>query len=404
MGITFAFMAAVDMCPDSQIWMIGKTSSTIYDNVIRLIVEPPAPGRPDPMCLFRPFCGVFNNRRELRYKDKVISICGAKDESAVSLLAGKTMSLVYCDEMATYPQSVIEMIDTRLSLPHSKGYASMNPGHPTHILKTWIDKAADGDKNYYALQFMLEDNPFVDEEYKERIRNSLTGVYYKRNYLGLWCLAEGAVFDFFDRALHVVPRPPRAAEYFLAGIDVGHSNAFSCIVVGVNTGRAIQEDPMMWAEAEYYWDSKKTGRQKAPSEYAQDVKEFLAPYGPKHIFIDPSALGFKQELRKHGLYCFDKTNNDVQYGISCMQSWIKNERFLICKQCPNLIREIGMYVWDEKQSQKGYDEPMKQNDHAIDAVRYVLATHKPQTFDEEAYYRKQNDESRRRMDPWKRPF
>ena len=105
---------------------------------------------------------------------------------------GKTFSLVYCDEMTLYPDSIIDMIDTRLSNPHSMGFASMNPSSPTHKIKQWIDKAEKGDPNYYSLHFILYDSPYVDEPYKQRIRDSLSGLFYKRNYLGLWCLAEGA--------------------------------------------------------------------------------------------------------------------------------------------------------------------------------------------------------------------
>jgi len=153
--------------------------------------------------------------------DKTIGTMGARDEGAIGQFQGKTMSLVYCDEMTLYPESIIDMIDTRLSNPWSMGFASMNPSHPNHKVKQWIDMADAGDPNYYALQFTLDDNPFVDEDYKSRIRNSLSGVFYKRNYLGHWCLAEGSVYDFFDRKVHVVRRPPRAADYWIAAIDYG---------------------------------------------------------------------------------------------------------------------------------------------------------------------------------------
>ena len=80
-------------------------------------------------------------------------------------------------------------------------------------MKKWIDLAEQGDKNYYAMHFTLDDNPFVDEDYKQRLKNNTSGLFYKRNYLGLWCLAEGAIFDFFDTKIHVVDKPPAPAEY-----------------------------------------------------------------------------------------------------------------------------------------------------------------------------------------------
>lgn len=371
----FAFMHAVDTCPDSQIWMIGHTSSTIFDNAIRLLLEPRGAGLSDPLSIFRPYCTWYKGDRELRYKDKTISTTGAKDSGAIGAIQGKTMSLVYCDEMTLYPESIIDMIDTRLRNPHSKGFASMNPSHPTHKLKTWIDKAEAGDKDYFQMQFMLEDNPYLDDSYKNRIKNSLSGLFYKRNYLGLWCLAEGAIFDFFDRSIYVVKRPPKAAEYYIAAIDVGSVNPFACLLTGVNTGRYDQTGPCMWAENEYFWDPKKKGRQKTYSEFADDIKEFLEPYGAKNVYIDPSAEAFQIELRRRGIHAVH-ANNEVQDGIGIMTSEMKKGNYFVHEKCTNLIREIEGYVWDSKEADRGYDEPLKKDDHLVDCLRYTLASHK----------------------------
>ena len=177
-GTLFRFMQAVDQCPDSQIFMVGHSSDTIYQNAVRLLLES------EQLSIFRPFCNWFSGKRQLKFRDKTISTLGAKDEGAIGQFQGKTMSLVYCDEMTLYPESIIDMIDTRLSNPWSMGFASMNPSHPNHKLKEWIDKAEAGDHNYYALHFGLDDNPFVSQEYKDRIASSLSGLFYKRNYLG----------------------------------------------------------------------------------------------------------------------------------------------------------------------------------------------------------------------------
>lgn len=386
-GTLFRFMQAVCKCPDSQIWMIGHTSSTIFDNAIRLLLEPAAEGMPDPLAIFRPFCTWFKGAHELHFKDKIISTVGVNNSGAMGAIQGKTFSLCYCDEMTLYPDSIIDMISTRLSLPHSLLIATMNPMQPTHKLKGWIDAANAGDPNYYNLHFTLEDNPFVEDHYKKRIRDSLSGVFYKRNYLGLWCLAEGAIFDFFDRAQHVIKKPRHCAEYFVVGIDYGTSNAFAAVLLGVNTGRQDQTGYKMWVEKEYYWDSKKTQRQKVSSEYAEDMKKWLDPYPVKTIYIDPSAENFRIELQRMGMHIVP-AKNDVMEGIVKLTSEIKKGNVLICEECKNLIREIEGYVWDPKATERGEDEPLKRDDHAVDALRYVVASHRPATFDADDYYRR----------------
>lgn len=400
MGITFRFMQAVDACPDSQIWIIGHTSTTVYDNVIRLILEPKAE-EADALDLFRPFCTWRGSDRRLLYKDKIISTVGAKDSGAIGAIQGKTMSLAYCDEMTLYPESIIDMIDTRLRNPHSMGFATMNPSYPTHKIKGWIDKANQGDPNYYQLHFKLEDNPFLDQSYKDRIKNSLSGIFYKRNYLGEWCLAEGSIFDFFDRAVHVVRKPPRAADYWIVGIDYGTNNAFAAVLIGVSCGRFSQESPMMWVEKEYYWDSKKTQRQKTSGEFADDMAEWLLPYAVKSVYIDPSAAHFKLDLQRRSIHPVNADNN-VNNGIIKMTSEMKKGSLFICSECVNLIREVEAYVWHPKCNERGEDEPLKINDHAVDALRYAVNTHRPARFDQEEYNKKVALQARERQN-WGRP-
>lgn len=390
----FRFMQAVHECPDSQIWMIGHSSETIFQNAVRLLLEARDDGT-DPLSIYKPFLSWMAGKRQLRFRDKTISTLGARDEGSIGAIQGKTFSAVYCDEMALYPESVIDMIDTRLSNPHSIGFASMNPSNPTHKLKQWIDKAEADPANYYQMHFSLDDNPFLQDSYKQRIKRSLSGVFYKRNYLGLWCLAEGAVFDFFDHKLHVVDRPPAAAEYWIAGIDYGTVNAFACVLIGISTGRYTQTGKRMWVEKEYYWDSKAKGRQKTNSEYADDVQEFLEPYGVKSIFLDPSAEAFQLELRRRGMHAVH-ANNDVLNGIQKVTDELRKGNLYICDDCPNTIREMQSYVWDPKAAERGRDEPLKKDDHSVDALRYAIASHRVTTFDADSYYKKQEQELRQR--------
>lgn len=392
---TFAFMLNVDLCPDSKIYLVGHTCDSIKRNVVDMILYNPR------FKIFQPFCTWGN--RKLYYKDKCITTLSAIDEGAIGSFQGDTYSLVYCDEMTLYPTSIIEMIDSRLSCPWSKGFATMNPSHPDHIIKKWIDKAMEGDKNYYALHFTLEDNPFVDEEYKKRLANNTGGLFYKRNYLGLWCLAEGAIFDFFDRKIYTKEKPPRAADYWIAAIDYGTINAFACLLIGVSTGIRSQTGKQLWVEKEYYWDSKKTHRQKTNSEYADDVQRFLGDYDVKQLYIDPSAASFKAELRKRGIYPVD-AENEVFDGISLLCSEMQKGNLLIMNTCPNLIREIEGYVWDSAKAKKGYDEPLKQNDHAIDALRYAIASHKVPTYGQHTEKHNADEYRQGRFNPGPRRF
>jgi PBSX family phage terminase large subunit len=384
----YRFMQAIYQNPDSAIWMIGHTASTIYDNVVALIINKPRDGEPDPLGIYRPFCTWLESKRELVAWDKTINTIGAKDRSAAGIIQGKTMSLCYCDEMTLFDPVIIDTIFTRLSSSRAKLFASLNPTYPAHKLKQWIDLAEAKDPSFYALHFTVDDNPFLTDKYKANLRKTLSGVFYKRNYLGLWCLAEGAIFDFFERSRHVVARAPRAAEYFLAGIDYGTKNAFACVIVGYSSGQFEDAGYKYWVEKEYYWDCIKRGHQKTPGEFARDMQSFLEPYAPRSIYLDPSSAFFKLELQRLNLHVA-KTDNDVDTGILSLMKELGDGNLVIMDTCHNLIREVEGYVWDPKTAERGYDEPLKKDDHAIDALRYVIATHKPSKYNA--------DEERRRM-------
>ena len=217
--------------------------------------------------------------------------------------------------------------------------------------------------------------------------------------MGLWCLAQGAIFDFFDHNLHVVSRPPCAAEYWIASIDYGTANPFCCLLIGVSTGRYTQTGKKLWVEKEYYWDPVKTARQKVNSEFADDVCTFLEPYGVKQLYIDPSAEAMQVELRRRGLHPIH-ANNDVENGIQTMCKEMKDGNLVVMDTCKNTIREIESYVWDPKEAAKGFDAPLKKDDHSLDALRYALQTHKvvePYTdkHNPDEYRRNRYDTSRR---------
>lgn len=365
----FRFLQEVAASEGSSIYIMGYSLSTIYRNVVSLIFDS------EEFACFKPFCSWAKGSHTLLFGTREIKCIGCGDEGALGLIQGLTIDLVLCDEMTLYPLNVIDMLKTRLSRDRSRLFASMNPSYPQHKIKQWIDWAANGDKNYYALHFSIEDNPFLSQEYIFDLQKSLSGLFYKRNYLGIWCLAEGAIFDFFDRDLHVTSRPPKAADYWIAGLDYGATNPLACVLIGISRGQHDQTGVRMWAEKEYFWNPAVTHRQKTNYEFSEDIFQFLSPYDVKAIYVDPSAASFRLDLQKKGLHCVP-ANNEVLDGIGVMTSLVQKGVLSICSPCKNLIREIEGYVWDPKKAKIGEDEPYKVDDHLVDALRYAVFSHK----------------------------
>ena len=91
----------------------------------------------------------------------------------------------------------------------------------------------------------------------------------------------------------------------------------------------------------------------------------------ENVIVDPSAASFIETIRRHGKYSVKKARNDVLDGIRITALLLKSGKLLIHKSCEDSIREFGLYLWDEKSSE---DKPIKENDHAMDDIRYFCNT------------------------------
>jgi len=188
--------------------------------------------------------------------------------------------------------------------------------------------------------------------------------------MGKWVLAEGTVFDFFDRRLHVLDFPPGAADYYVVGVDYGTTNPCAYSLIGFSA----RTTPNRWLEKEYYWDSKKKLRQKTDTEYAEDLKNFITGYNVKALYIDPSAVSFRVELQRQGFNHIIEAENEVLDGIRYHSMVLSNGTFKVCSNCASAIEEYGTYRWDPRASARGEDKPVKENDHLMDSIRYALYT------------------------------
>jgi PBSX family phage terminase large subunit len=308
--------------------------------------------------------------REMKIGNRTIYIVGANDERASAKIQGSTLLGALVDEASILPQSVWQMLMSRLSLPGSRLYATSNPDSPYHWLKTdWIDRSEElGAKVWH---FGFDDNPSLTPDFKAQLAREYVGLWYQRYIEGKWVLAEGTIYDFFDPKEHVIKMPPGAADYYVVGVDYGTINP--CVFTLIAYSNRTQ--PNMWIEDEWYWDSSKRLIQKTDAEYAEDLKKFIAGKNVKAIYIDPAAASLKAECNRIGVHQMYDANNDVLNGIRYVSTLIKMGTLRVCSCCQNHIKEFGSYVWDNNAARRGEDKPKKEHDHAMDAARYGIFTH-----------------------------
>ena len=294
-------------------------------------------------------------------------IFGGKDESSQDLIQGITLAGVFFDEVALMPESFVNQATGRCSVEGSKYWFNCNPDGPYHWFRVnWIDKASE--KKLLYLHFTMDDNLSLSEKIKERYRSMYSGVFFKRYILGLWCMAEGMIYDMFDAARHVVKNPENLvkANYYVS-CDYGTQNATVFLLWCKDTeGKWI-------CIREYYYSGREEASQKTDTEYADDLKEWLGGIKPVKIIVDPAAASFIAELKKRG-YSVKKAKNDVLDGIRYVASLLNQDQIAIEEGCINTRKEFASYVWDEKASERGEDKPVKQFDHCMDALRYFCYT------------------------------
>jgi PBSX family phage terminase large subunit len=345
--------------PPGDVMIIGVNRSTIQRNVLTTLYKLLGFPCPSPMC----------NKTTLYNRD--VYFVGAPDVSAVTTIQGSTLAMAYVDEATCIPEVFWKMLETRLSVPGARLFATCNPEGPAHWLKKeYIDRASIHDLIYW--QFTLDDNPVLDEAYKKAIKASFSGMFYRRYILGEWALAHGAIYDTYDDANEFTnPFPP--PNYYIVGLDYGTTNATAAVLCAVTP----RQWPQIRVEAEYYWDSVKKGRSKTDAELVKDIKDFCGHRNVSAIYIDPAAASLKIALRQADLPVLD-ANNDVLLGIKHVAKFIAGKNIVIQKGCTTLRDHIQSYAWDPKAADRGEDKPIKHNDHILDALRYAVCTAFPQ--------------------------
>ena len=357
MGLSFFLWACV--CFENQRFGVcGKTISSLRRNVLSEIL-PRLEGlgatwkekRTENLVIVR-FLG-----RENRFY-----VFGGRDESSASLIQGITFAGILLDEVALMPRSFVEQACARCSVAGSRLWFNCNPAGPSHwFYQTWILEAEK--RNCLRLHFTMEDNPSLTEEIRQRYERLYTGVFYRRFILGQWAQAEGRVYDFFEPEM-VRPVPQGPFEKWYVSCDYGTVNPTSMGLWGKCGG-------VWYRVKEFYFSSRREQKQMTDEEYARALETLVGERSLTGVIVDPSAASFMEVLRRRGWRVI-KADNDVLSGIRLTSDALKEGRIVICEGCEDLIREMDEYVWDLSSGNR--DRVKKEHDHAMDDMRYFVAT------------------------------
>lgn len=384
----------VRTAPRGDLLMAGRTERTLRRNVINPLVD----------WLGEERCRYVQGTGELWLLGRRVYVAGANDESAQERIRGLTLVGAYVDEASTVPESFWTMLISRLSIAGAQLFATTNPDAPAHWLKKrWLDRAAlhlpgtgparlrpctacgartcppgdcDTDErlDLHRFSFRLADNPHLPRAYVRAISREYVGLWHRRFILGEWVVAEGAVYDMFDPARHVIARLPDGEwieQHLAVGVDYGTRNPFAAVRLTLtNKGR-------LYVPGEWGHDPASARRQLTDADFSRELRTWLGKRPAGWLCVDPSAASFKLQLYRDGVPSVTDADNAVIDGIRTVASLLGTDRLVVHESAAGLIDELPGYSWDDKAAARGEDRPVKVADHYCDAFRYAIATTEP---------------------------
>ena len=357
LGISFAAWAC-GCFRDRSFALCGKTIRSLKRNLVTTLL--PALAESGFSCTYK----VSENLLEIGYgrNRNRFYLFGGRDEGSAALVQGVTLAGVFFDEAALMPRSFVEQAIARCSVEGSKFWFNCNPESPQHwFYREWIKKAEE--KNALYLHFTMEDNPSLGPAMLRRYRGLYSGVFYDRFILGKWVAAEGLVYPFMTEKMFCGVPKGGFSEYAVS-CDYGTVNPCSAGLWG-------RQGETWYRVAEYYYDSRREGSQRTDEEHYAALEALCAGRKISCVAVDPSAASFLETIRRHGKFRVRKAQNSVLDGIRKTAVALREGKIRICTACGDAVREFGLYRWDENRAD---DAPVKENDHAMDDIRYFVTT------------------------------
>ena len=226
-----------------------------------------------------------------------------------------------------------------------------------------LTERAKDNKDWFYSHATSYDNSANSPEEIERIKSEITEDRFAQEYLADFRKLEGLVFKEFNRERHVYDGDTPQGDEYMAGVDFGYKNP--CAVMHV---RRTGDDSYFVAE-EWY----KTERSE------EQIADYVLSCNFNRVYPDPENASAIALLNTKGIAVVEvnKGKGSVKSGIDRMHLLFKQNKLKIHSSCKNLIWEIENYRYPDSRPNHNDDEnPIKENDHAIDSLRYVLMTNK----------------------------
>lgn len=303
-------------------------------------------------------------------REYVVIFAGGAKADSFKKIRGNSYGMWIATEINLHHQDTIkEAFNRQLAAKVRRVFWDLNPSAPgAWIYEDYIERFREQfGRRYNYEHFTIRDNATISEQRFAEIeaqyrQYGVTSAWYRRDILGERCIAEGLIYPMFGE-FNIVDEVPERGEYYIS-CDYGTLNPFSA-------GLWCWDGKKATRIREYYYSGRNERSNKTDEEYYTELESLAGDLPVKSVIVDPSAASFIEVIRRHKRFSVQKAVNDVIPGIATTARYIQDGTIKVCRSCKDAIREFGLYRWDEKSTE---DKPIKENDHAMDDIRYFTMT------------------------------
>ena len=355
--------------PNTTAVMLRKTRESMTNSTV-LFMDRGVIGK-DPSVKF------FSSKSRFEYDNgSILAYGGMKNEEQReqirSIGQDGSVDIVWMEEANKFTEEDFNEVLARMrgtAAEWRQIILTTNPDRPTHWIKKRLIDGGEASTYYSGAR----DNPHNPTSYIEGL-DRLTGVLKERLVYGRWVQAEGAVYAGFDEAIHLIDSFSIPDDWrVIRSVDHGYTNPFVC------QWWAIDHDERMYLYREIYM-TRRTVRVHAgkirdntdrsiEATVADWDAEDNATLAENDVFTDnadkrvmPGIQAVQERLKVQG---DGKPRLYIMRGATVEVDWRLEDE----KRPTSTLEEFPAYVWNDKVTK---DEPMKLDDHGMDAMRYAV--------------------------------
>ena len=304
---------------------------------------------------------INESRLEFKVKtqDNEESLIFLRGWEAIETLRGQAFDFLILDEVASMRNFWIGWQEVlRPCLTDTKGGAMFisTPKGYNHFYDLCNKELTD--KDWKTFHFTSYDNPFLPVEELDNAKATLPQERFEQEYMASFQKTQGLVYKEFNREKCLYEELPENTYEKLGGVDFGFKNP-ACVL------------DIRFAKDKFYVEDEWYKRERTEEQIA----DYIRACKFDEVYPDPENPSAIEVLRNKSVNVREviKGKDSIKSGISKVREMFITGRLKINKRCINLISELEMYSYDDEKGDRNENEnPIKANDHALDALRYVI--------------------------------